>query len=51
VLLTSNGSDEVGGNDILHITDSPGSLDIDHVGFMPQQTLEEFVHLSLDTGH
>jgi hypothetical protein len=51
VPLTSNRSDEVGGSDILHVTDSSGSLDIDHVGFMPQQSLEELVHLSLDTGH
>jgi len=49
VLLTSNGSDKVGSSDILHITDSSGGLDIDHVRFMPQQSLEEFVHLSLDT--
>ena len=51
VVLTSNRSDEVGGSNILHVTNSSGSLDIDHVGFMPQQSLEEFVHLSLDTGH
>jgi hypothetical protein len=49
--LTSNGSDEVGSSDILHVTDSSGSLDIDHVGFMPQQPLEKLVHLSLNTGH
>jgi hypothetical protein len=48
---TSNGSDEVGSSNILHVTDSSGSLDIDHVGFMPQQTLEELVHLSLNTGY
>jgi len=48
---TSNRSDKVRSSDILHVTDSSGSLDIDHVGFMPQQSLEELVHLSLDTGH
>jgi hypothetical protein len=51
VALTSNGSDEVGSSDILHVTDSSGSLDIDHVGFMPQQPLEKLVHLSLNTRH
>jgi len=46
---TSNGSNEVGSRDILHIANSSGSLDVDHVRLVSQQPLEELVHLSLDT--
>jgi hypothetical protein len=48
-VLTGNRPDEVRQSHASNVANSPRSLNVDHVRFVSEQSLEEFVHLSLDT--